>query len=164
MRDDPYVISLCESIGKGIDDVDFDINDYLQLIDIDLATWALDIYERELGIPVDQSKSLADRRAFIKSKWRGMGSVDGNLIKNIIDSWTNGGAEVTFDGKINIKFNGVTGIPSNLDDAKKAIEDIKPAHLAVVYAYTYLLIKEVDPAMTLNQIEATPLNKFAGGA
>ncbi|MNP69599.1 hypothetical protein D3C76_1657190 [compost metagenome] len=55
------------------------------------------------------------------------------------------------------------GIPPNLDDLKAAIEEIKPAHMAVEFEFNYMLIRAIDGVLTLNELEALPLSKFAGG-
>ncbi len=111
----------------------------LQLqLNVDTATWALPIYETELGIAVDPSKSYSERRAVIKSKMRGVGQVDAALIKLVVDSWTNGDVNVSFaDSTITITFTSVIGIPENISDVEIAIEEIKAAHLAVLYVYLY---------------------------
>ena len=140
-----------------------DIEDLEKQLNIDTATWGLAIYERELGIKTNLNKPLEERRSVIKSKWRGTGKVDRALIKTVVDAYTNGGVEVGFDGRIIITFNDVKGIPPNLEDAQRAIEDISPAHLAIIYEFAYLLIKEIHEVVTLNEMEQIPLHKFAGG-
>lgn len=130
---------------------------------IDTATWGLVIYENELNIPTDLSKSYEDRRAVIKSKWRGSGKVDRTLIKSVADAFTNGACDVGFDGSIVVKFNSFHGVPDNLDDVKNAIEEIKPCHLPVKYEYTYLLIRDIHEVMTIGEMDSTVMNKFAGG-
>ncbi|MNE88949.1 hypothetical protein D3C80_1863070 [compost metagenome] len=55
------------------------------------------------------------------------------------------------------------GIPPNLDDLKAVIEEIKPAHMQVEYEFSYLLIRDIDGVMTLDQLEQEPLLNFAGG-
>jgi len=140
-----------------------DIEDLEKQLNIDTATWGLAIYERELGIKTNLNKPLEERRSVIKSKWRGTGKVDRALIKAVVDAYTNGGVEVGFDGRIIITFNDVKGIPPNLEDAQRAIEDISPAHLAIIYEFAYLLIKEIHEVVTLNEMEQIPLHKFAGG-
>ncbi|MNN78327.1 hypothetical protein D3C81_1948730 [compost metagenome] len=55
------------------------------------------------------------------------------------------------------------GIPPNLDDLKAVIEEIKPAHMKVEYEFSYLLIRDIDGVMTLDQLEQEPLLNFAGG-
>lgn len=117
---------------------DITIADLQTQLSIDTATWALDIDEKELGITIDASKPYSERRAVIKSKARGIGKIDAVLIKLVLDSWTGGGVDVAFAaGEITITFNDVVGIPENIDDAKLSVEEIKPAHLAVLYVYLY---------------------------
>ncbi|SDZ19530.1 putative phage tail protein [Tindallia californiensis] len=119
-----------ESTDAGIEDLRLQMS-------IDTATWGLAVYENELEIPVDNSKPLDERRSVIKSKMRGTGQVDAALIKLVADSYTNGDVEVAFDGSINITFTSVIGLPPNIDDAMNAIDEIAPAHLAVLYTYIY---------------------------
>ncbi|MED4599862.1 DUF2313 domain-containing protein [Paenibacillus validus] len=133
----------------------------LQLqLSVDTATWALDIYEKDHGIPTDRSKPYSERRSVIKSKMRGTGKVDSVLIEITAESWTNGEVEVSFDGQIVIKFISEVGTPSGIDDLKKAIEEIKPAHLAVRYEYKYLSIADVE-SMTIDQLETITFDKLA---
>lgn len=157
-----------QEIAKA-EQIEFDklalnIEDLEKQLNIDTATWGLEIYEKELGIKTDSNKPLEDRRSVIKSKWRGTGKVDRALIKAVVDAFTNGGVDVSFDGRIIVTFNDVKGIPPNLEDAQVAVENICPAHLAVIYQFAYLLIKEIHEVKTLAEIEQIPLHKFAGGS
>lgn len=110
---------------------------------IDTATWGLEIYEKELGIETDIGKPLSERRSNIKAKLRGYGTISSPLIKIVVGSYTNGGVDVTYDGKIYVIFNDIKGIPSNMDDVYKILEDIKPAHLDIVYKFIYTVWKEL---------------------
>lgn len=113
---------------------------------VDLADKSLDRWEQELGIPINNSKPDEYRKAVIKSKLRGQGTITVNLIKNVSESYSNGEVEVIEDSpnySFTIKFVGTRGIPPNLDDLKSAIEDIKPAHLLVQYEFTYTVWNEV---------------------
>ena len=109
------------------------------------------------------NKPLSDRRSVIKSKLRGSGKVDHIQIKLVADAYTNGDVVVSFNGHIVVKFTSNYGIPPNLDDVKNALEDVKPAHLAIDYEFRYLLIKDIHNVLTLSEMEQAPLNKFAGG-
>ena len=114
------------------------IDDLCRQLSVDTATWALAIYEAELGIPIDVSKPLSERRSAIKAKMQGFGKVDAALIKLVADAFTNGDVDVNFsDGTIEITFTSVIGVPPNIEDLHAAIEEIKPAHLAVLYVYLY---------------------------
>jgi hypothetical protein len=107
---------------------------------IDTATWSLERWERELGIPVNNSKPDEYRRSVIKSKLRGIGTITVKLIKNVCESYSNGEVDVIEDNpnySFTIKFVGTIGVPPNLDDLKNAIEEIKPAHLGVIYEIIY---------------------------
>lgn len=148
---------------REFDTLEKKIEDLNNQLSIDTATWALSIYENEMGIKTDLTKSLDERRAVIKSKWRGTGKIDGKLIKLVADAYTNGQVDVTFDGNINIKFNSIIGTPPNINDLKNSIEGIKPAYIAVKYLFAYLLIKDIDNTMTIGDLEKVTLDKFAGG-
>jgi hypothetical protein len=126
-----------ESEETQFDSQDAAIADLKLQLSVDTATWALAIYESELGIITEPSKPLSERRSVIKSKMRGTGQVDASLIKLVADSFTNGDVDVAFDGTIHITFTSVVGIPPNIEDLEKAIEEIKPAHLAVIYVFIY---------------------------
>lgn len=143
------------------------IADVLAQFSVDTATWGLSHWERVCGIPIDESKPVEQRRSVIKSKLRGIGTVTVALIKNVAESWYNGEVEVTEQPSlytVKIKFISKLGVPSNLADIQNALREILPAHLAINFEFSYLLIKDVHNVMTLSQFEATTLDKFAGGA
>lgn len=120
----------------------------------------------ELGIPTDRNKPIEQRRAVLESKLRGAGTFSGALVKNVAEAYDGGTVEVSFQPEewgFTVKFVDTLGIPPNLEDLKSAIEEIKPAHLAVAYAFNYLLIRDIHDVMTLGELGQTPLNKFAGG-
>ncbi|MGD9678440.1 MAG: putative phage tail protein [Vulcanibacillus sp.] len=145
-----------------IEDLKTAIEDILNQKFIDIATWGLELWERELGLAINPNLTYSERRSKIKSKIRGIGKVDSSLIKEVADSWTNGDVEISFDGKINIKFISIFGIPSNIEIVKNAINEIVPTHLGVVYLFAYLFIADVE-AMTIAELETKTLDKFAGG-
>ncbi|MBZ9615284.1 putative phage tail protein [Clostridium estertheticum] len=156
--------SIYNAQGIELDTLFSNIDDINAQFNVDTATWALDIYEKELGITTDYTRPFDYRRSVIKSKNRGNGKLDATMIKLVCDSFINGDVQITFDGIIHVKFTSIKGIPPNLNDLKNAVEQIKPAYLLLDYLYSYLLIKEIDNVMTLDQLQNTELNLFAGGA
>jgi len=107
---------------------------------VSTATWGLELWERELGIAVDETKPEGQRRSVILSKLRGIGTVTVKMIENVAQAYDGGTVKVTMHPEtytFTVKFVDTRGIPPNLDDLKAVIEDIKPAHLAVEYAFTY---------------------------
>lgn len=134
------------------------INDLINQMFVDSATWGLDIYEKDLGIITDATQTYDERRSVIKSKMRGVGTINRALIALIADSYTNGDVEVTFENStITVTFTSVYGIPPNVDQCKEAIDEIKPAHLPITYVYKYVLFQDVDGQYTYFQLDSSGL-------
>ncbi len=153
---------LLNAEGAEFDRIHANIDDIKLQLNIDTATWGLDVYEKDLGIITDHTKNLDYRRSVIKSKSRGSGKLNATMIKLVCDSFSNGNVQITFDGVIHVKFTSVKGIPPNMNDLKVAVNEIKPAYLLLDYLYAYLLIKDVQ-GMTIGQLQQTKLDQFAGG-
>lgn len=162
MRSDPFAVALTGSIDGSIGALDERTNNFISQLDIDTATWALDIYEKEYGIVSDRSKPLDERRSVVKSKMRGGGSLSAAQIKIVADSFTNGDVIVSLQDGIMIEFSSVIGTPPNMDDLKAALEMIKPAHLPISYKFRYLRIKDIHNVMTISEMNRTKLESFGG--
>ncbi|MED3832922.1 putative phage tail protein [Peribacillus frigoritolerans] len=154
-----------------------DIDDVLAQMFVDTSTWGLARWEELLGIHVGRDYSVwdaleasqkvfddveemawdifedsftvdgADRRASIKSRIRGFGSVNAQLLKSVCESYVGGEVEVIETPsahKVSIKFIDSRGIPANINDLKEAVAEIMPAHLVVEYTYRYLSWNEYD--------------------
>ncbi|AIQ45628.1 phage portal protein [Paenibacillus sp. FSL R7-0273] len=154
---------LLEAEGPEFDLLGSRVEELLHQAYPEYATWALDRFENELHIVVDAGKPIDQRRSVIISKMRGYGKVSGDMIKNVAQAYDGGTvavAVVPAEYRIIITFVDTLGIPPNLDDLKQALEDLKPAHMALEYKYRYLLLREVQ-AMTLNQLQQRKLTDFA---
>ena len=130
-------LQLFNAVGPEFDNLSTDIADLNTQFDVDTATWALDIYEKELGVATDYAKSLDYRRSVVKSRWRGNGKLNATLIKSVCDAFTNGNVGITFDGTIHVQFTSVIGIPPNMSDLEIAVDKIKPAYLLLDYLFLY---------------------------
>lgn len=107
---------------------------------VDTADFTLERWEKELGISVNNNKEDDYRRSVIKAKLKGSGTVTVSLIKNVCESYNNGEVDIIEDNpnmQFTVKFVGVKGIPPNLDDLRADLEEIKPAHLAFAFEFTY---------------------------
>ncbi|WP_051824110.1 putative phage tail protein [Clostridium sulfidigenes] len=116
------------------------LNDVLNQFFIDSADFSLERWEKELGIDVNNNYNVEYRRSRILSKLRGQGTITVKLIKEVAESYNNGIVDVIEDNpsySFIIKFISNKGVPPNIDDLKAAIDEIKPAHLAVIYEFTY---------------------------
>ncbi|WP_456274897.1 putative phage tail protein [Bacillus sp. AK031] len=162
MRKSQYINDVFDAEGKQIAALNTDLDDIRLQMDVDTATWGLDIFEKGLDIPVNHQKSFQERRGVIKSKMRGSGKVDAVLLKVVADSYTNGDVVVDFDGAIFITFTSQIGRPPNLEALKEAIENTKPAHLPVTYEFRFITMGEVS-AMTIGEVNALLLENMGGG-
>ena len=133
---------------------------------IDTAVKSLFIHARDLGVSIGSGLSLAEQRELITAYYRAtFEQTNDETIKSVASSFSGGKVEINptnKDGVFEIKFVDTWGIPSNMEGLKSALNVIIPAHLELVYKFSYLLIRDVDK-MTLNDLETMTLNQFAGG-
>lgn len=133
------------------------LNETLDQFFIRTATWGLDRWEYEYGIPTDHTKPIDQRRAVVESKKRGVGKFSGRLVKSVAEAYDGGTVDVTFrpqEYSFTVKFISTIGIPPNLDDLKAVIEEIKPAHMAVDYKFRFYLYSDMA-LMTYSELTAT---------
>jgi hypothetical protein len=133
------------SVSLEIDRLDQSLTDTLKQLFVSTATWGLKLWETELGINIDPTKPEETRRNSILGKIRGVGITTPKAIKGLAELFSGGEVNVIelFDKyRFVIKFIGTRGIPANLKDLSQAIEEIKPAHLAFGYEFTYLVWAE----------------------
>lgn len=123
------------------------LNETIDQCFVNTATSLLSRYEMIYGIQVDVSKSDEFRRERIRAKIRGTGTVTKQMIMEVAKSYSNGEVEVIEDTasySFIIKFVGTKGIPENMAGLTITIEEIKPAHLAFCFEYTYSIWSDVS--------------------
>lgn len=123
---------------------------------VETATFSLGRWERELGVSVDPSKSLATRRELISAKLRGIGTTTPQMIQRTASAFSGGDVmveEVPAEYRFVVRFVGTLGIPSNMAGLIQILEEIKPAHLAYEFAYTYTYWSTLQ-AITWNQAQS----------
>lgn len=96
--------------------------------------------EAEFGVASDNTKPIVQRRAVLIAKLRGQGTTTPAFIRNVAASFEYG--EVSVDEAsapytVRIIFESVIGIPPNMEDFIRTIEEVKPAHLVFEYVYRY---------------------------
>ncbi|GGG06724.1 hypothetical protein GCM10010912_59230 [Paenibacillus albidus] len=107
---------------------------------LESATWGLGRWESELGLPTDPSKSLVNRREMVKAKMRGTGTTTPEMIQRTASAFSGGDVlveEVPGEYRFVVRFVGILGIPPNMAGLIQILEEIKPAHLAYEFAYTF---------------------------
>ena len=139
-------IEIFNAQGAELDNIYNAVNEILAQCFVNTATWGLGYWERMLTIPADNSKEAAYRRDVILSKIKGTGNVTPALIKTVAESYNNGEVDIIEHPEtysFEVKFIGNRGIPPNLSDLQNAIAELKTAHLAVTYTFTYTIWGEV---------------------
>lgn len=138
--------ALLNAMQIELDLVDGKITDTQNQFYVNFATTLLALHEQDVGLPVDIFSSNDIRRSRIISRMRGAGTTTIDKIKSVALSFNNGDVDVTEDFanyKFQITFVSNVGVPTNISDFQKAIDNVKPAHLAVEYIFTYNLCSTV---------------------
>ncbi|MGD6845224.1 putative phage tail protein [Bacillus infantis] len=113
--------------------LEIELDDFRQQSSIDTATWALELYEKELKIPTALQKSYEDRRAVIKAKLQANGKLDHLILENVTSAILKTKISVSFNGRIVFNIEKNQGYEdSNLPMFHQIIDDIKPAHLRTI--------------------------------
>ena len=145
-RKSQVMTELLSSIEKEVnrlnDEVTLTENQFFVL----LSDKDIERHEQDVGIPLDMSADIDTRRSRVISKLRGTGTVTKTMMKNVAASFVNGDIEVVeYPSRycFAVRFTSKDGVPYNIEDIKAMIEEIKPAHLAVEYVFTYRLWEDV---------------------
>lgn len=115
-----------------------------------ISTSDTDLYEWEIQLNINPTDSdIQNRREKLKSKLRGSGTITLEMMKRSCESFLGGEVEIIENFslyKFKIKFIGKKGIPKNIENFKRMVEDIKPAHLRYEIEYTYTTWRDLKKA------------------
>lgn len=131
---------LQETIALEIGGLKDSVIDVLDQAFVESATGSLGRWEAELGLSTDPSKSYATRREMIKAKLRGTGTTTPEMISRTASAFSGGVVEVKEvpdEYRFEIHFVSTLGIPPNMAGLIQMIEEIKPAHLAYDFVFSY---------------------------
>lgn len=132
--------ALQDSVGREILTLRLGAAVVLAQAYVEAATQSLGRWEAELGLSSDPSKSAESRREIIKAKRRGAGTTTPQMIERVASAFTGGEVKVEeAPGEYSfvVRFVGTLGIPPNMAGLIQILDEIKPAHLAYEFAYTY---------------------------
>lgn len=138
-RKDPFVNDLYNAVALIYEAILSRLDETEKQLFFDTMTLrGIIIFEKYLGISVPAGTSIEERRNNIKANWLAVRGKKFTLkmIEEICLAWDKGKVNVTFtSGKIRIAFVEIYGIPSFIDNLKKTIDRIKPAHLPYEFIY-----------------------------
>lgn len=159
--------SLVDSQGVELSGMQQALDDILDQLFVQRATWGLARWEQEYGIATDETKPMEQRRSVILSKVRGIGRVTAGLIKNVAESYANGevAVEVDYAGySVKITFVSAYGVPPNMADVEAAIRSVLPAHLAVRFVYRFYTYSQLlGSGKTYAQAAGVTYNQLYNG-
>lgn len=138
--------ALNQARGTEIDKLRQAIDETLNQFYVRTATWSLDDWEKELNLPPAPSLTDSERQDRIVSKLRGYGTCTLKLIKTTAEAYEYGTVNAIQDHAILtiiIQFVDIRGVPSNIEDLKKAMREIVPAHLEIQYEFKYTTCGEL---------------------
>ncbi|WAW14740.1 putative phage tail protein [Peptostreptococcus equinus] len=111
-------------------------NEYM----VSTATYSLEWWAKFAGIDYDRTVDISTTRSNILARFKTNETVTPLLIKSIAEGYSNGTCEVIelfSEYRFKIKFISTVGIPLRIDEIKKIINDIRPAHLAFDFDYRF---------------------------
>ena len=110
--------------------------DFLAQLNVDTATWGLDLWEFEYGIQTDASKSLDARRTALKAKMRGAATTTAAQIRRIVNAYTgNDSCEVTEYPReylVGVSYTLDLDKQDRVEACRKSLREALPAHLGLV--------------------------------
>jgi uncharacterized protein YmfQ (DUF2313 family) len=108
--------------------------------------WGLELWEKELNLPLGDSETKAERQQRVISKLRAHGTATIKKVKTLAESYDLGLIDIAEDySKYTvIRFIDTTGVPSNLEDLKAIVREVIPAHLELQYKFNYFIWDELE--------------------
>lgn len=118
-----------------------EIIEFRKQLFVETSSWALNLWEEFLNIPIDESLGIDLRRSRIKAKiTRSTPALTQNQLKNILSPYFESIEifEYARENRFEAIFGTNTIIGGNLNIAINEIEESKPAHLAYLVGINYI--------------------------
>ena len=136
-----------ESQQAEIDLLNNDIQDLINNLFVETATWGLESFEKKYNIPINLDDTLENRRSRILARMVSKGQpFTKETIEAISNQFTNGDVEVIEhleNDYFTVKFVSEFGIPPKIQDVYDAINYVKASWLDVEYEFKYNTVYDV---------------------
>ena len=130
-----------ESQQAEVDLLNNNIQDLIDNLFVETATWSLENWEKKYNIPIDLDDTLENRRSRILARMVSKGQpFTKETIEAIANQFTNGSVEVIEhleDDYFTVKFVSTKGIPPKIQDVYDAINEVKASWLDIDYEFKY---------------------------
>lgn len=146
-RNSPESVDILEAVAGCLQDLKKRADSLLNQMQVSTAAWGLDIWEEMYNIPADISKSESERRAVILSRMRTTGSITPEVVRKVAGAFSDRAVKVTEtpgEYAFHIEVAWYESTSYEKLDFMKAIEEIKPAHLA--WNHTIVIISQSQQA------------------
>ena len=167
IRRDPWVRAIFLAAGVKLDELAERILDVSTFEDSEaMMSRSLALWERILGLEPEAEASMEERRADVRAMWLASLPPSIATIQAVCDAWRAGEIEAEYEagiGTIVLYYLRSFGPQEGQAGRVRALDIVKPAHLALEHAWRYLKIKEVHRKMSIAEVDKTPLSHFAGG-
>ena len=150
----PEVAVIQNAFGNILLQAWIDRDDYAKQLNVNSATWGLDLWEEALDIKKREG-AYAARRERIKSKLSGRSTTTASLISQICKSFTDGDVQIIEypdQFRIEIKFLSTKGKPAHIDNVNAVIDEIIPAHLSWTFIFIYNTHSEIKQYLRTHAI------------
>lgn len=167
IRQDPWVRAIFLAAGVPLDELAERILDVATFEDSEaMMSRSLALWERILGITPEKDADLDRRRADVRAMWLASLPPSIKTIQAVCDAWRAGEIRAEYEadiGTIVLWYLESFGPQKASAGLVRALDIVKPAHLALEHAWRYLRVKEVHRQMSVSELESTPKKYFAGG-
>ena len=130
-----------ESQQAEVDLLNNNIQDLINNLFVETATWSLVNWEKEYNIPIDLDDTLENRRSRILARMVSKGQpFTKETIEAIVNQFTNGSVEVIEhleNDYFTVKFVSTKGIPPKIQDVYDAINEVKASWLDIDYEFIF---------------------------
>lgn len=170
------MIQVYEALGVQFDNVNYMFEDILKQIFPQTATWGLELWERRLNLPTNESENMENRRGKVIAKIQSKVTVNPETMAIITKNFT--GADIKIIEWLKDWTFAVQTDAKNMNKAfeiHKIIKRIKPSHMAYVLQFilqqdanmyigacTYVGLVQTILPYDLSPIEVE-VNTYAGG-
>lgn len=147
-----YGLWLFEIMGLEIDKVKDFVEDMYNELFPETATWSISHWEKAFGISGTEGMSQEQRRQQIRLKRQKI-PMNPARMKRILEGIAGVGVTVTEHAAKNMLLVTLLGTVDNLDDIKKLVEEIKPAHLTCEIKTSEALVQDAEIAYRILESE-----------
>ncbi|WP_424504268.1 hypothetical protein [Psychrilyobacter sp.] len=124
--------------GKELDDIENKIGQLGEEFFFDtMSSVGIAVLEDQLNFKTT-GDSIEGKREQLEARWKTAGKCDLELLKIIANSWVDSEIKISFeDAVIKIIFETALKMPDNNKGLTFSIEEAKPAHLPISYAFNF---------------------------